>query len=65
MRLNLPPRPNRLAILARVNAELARGPMTPDEERDFDVARAYEMHRAELRRNPRLVAPELPLDAAA
>lgn len=61
MRLHMTPRDKRLAIVAQATADLARGPMTPDEERDFDVARAFEMHRAELRRNPQQVAPELPL----
>lgn len=55
----------RLAILERVRADLARGPMTDAECRDFDTARAYEMHRAELRRHPELTAPQLTLSEAA
>lgn len=54
-------RAHREAMAARARELLARGPMTREERVQFDLARAYEMHRAELRRHPDQVAPELPL----
>ncbi|BDU17547.1 MULTISPECIES: hypothetical protein [Lysobacter] len=51
--------------MRREREMLARGTMTADEEREFEISKAFEMHRAELRRNPEAIAPELPLQRAA
>jgi len=61
----MPSRAHCEAIVRREREMLARGPMTHDEEVEFDQARAYEMHRAELRRHPEQVEPELQLECAA
>lgn len=58
-------RAHREAVASRARELLARGPMTREERVQFDLARAYEMHQAELRRHPEQVAPELQLERAA
>ena len=57
----MPSRAQREAIIRRERELLARGPLSDEEQTQFDLARAYEMHRAELRRHPGQVEPELPL----
>lgn len=52
-------------IIDRSRRELASGSMDAEECKAFDLSRAYEMHRAELRRHPELAVPELPLERAA
>lgn len=61
----MPSRAQREAIVRREREMLARGPLSDAEQTSFDLARAYEMHCAELRRHPEQIAPELPLREAA
>lgn len=61
----MPTRAQREAIVRREREILARGPMSDEEQTAFDLARAYEMHRAELRRHPEQIEPELQLGRAA
>lgn len=55
-------RAQREAILQRERERYSRGPMTDEERVEYDHQRAWEMHRAELRRNPQ---PQLELVEAA
>lgn len=61
----MPSRAHCEEVMRREREMLARGAMTADEEREFEISKAFEMHRAELRRNPEAIAPELPLSRAA
>lgn len=61
----MPSRAHCEEVMRREREMLARGTMTADEEREFEISKAFEMHRAELRRNPEVIAPELPLPRAA
>lgn len=61
----MPSRAHCEEVMRREREMLARGTMTADEEREFEISKAFEMHRAELRRNPEAIAPELPLQRAA
>ena len=61
----MPSRAQREAIIRRERELLARGPLSDEEQTQFDRARSYEMHRAELRRHPEQVEPELPFREAA
>ena len=54
---------HREAVMQRVNAALARGQMSPEEEAAFHSQQAAQDHAAWLRRHPELAEPELPLEA--
>lgn len=61
----MPSRAEREAKALRFREMASRGPMSHDEEVEFDCSRAYEMRQAELRRHPEQVEPELQLERAA
>ena len=61
----MPSRAHCEAVVRREREMLARGPLTDEEQVEFDCSRAYEMRQAELRRHPEVIAPELPLREAA
>lgn len=46
-------RAHREAVLVRQREAIARGEMSPDEQAEFDCARAWEMYQAEQRRAAR------------
>jgi hypothetical protein len=57
-------RAHREAVLERQREILARGAMSPEEQAEFDCARAWEMYRAEQRRAHQagLAAPQGDVD---
>lgn len=58
----MPTRAQREAVLQREREAYARGPLSDAERVRFDEQRAWEMRRAELRRHPSPIDPELPLE---
>lgn len=61
----MPSRAHCEAVLQRAREAMARGVLSEEEREAFDYERAREMHRAELRRHPERLEPELPLGEGA
>lgn len=51
-------------LLQAERAKLARGPLTHDEQVEFDCERAWAMYKAEQARLPLPATPELPFGKA-
>ena len=58
----MPSRAQREAVVRREREILARGPMTEDEQVEFQCKQAWATHELELKKYPERFAPELPLE---
>lgn len=61
----MPSRAHCEVVLQRAREAISRGGLSDEEREVFDFERAREMHRAELRRHPETVEPELPLQVTS